>query len=107
RALALVTGASDRDFPAELHQVDIDGAAAMTKSNRQRDVSVRLNSHHPGIGGTFTANLADKILAFQFQHAHEKVSTTSFACATAVSSNFSICSASSRRFSINSLSPRL
>jgi hypothetical protein len=72
RALALVTGASDRDFPAELHQVDIDGAAAMTKSNRQRDVSVRLDSHHPGIGGTFTANLADKILALQLQHAHEK-----------------------------------
>jgi hypothetical protein len=44
----------------------------MTKSNRQRDVSVRLDSHHPGIGGTFTANLADKILALQLQHAHEK-----------------------------------
>jgi hypothetical protein len=70
--LVLVTGASDRDFPAELHQVDIDGTAAMTKSNRRRDVSVRLASHHPGIGGTFTANLADKILALQLQHAHEK-----------------------------------
>jgi hypothetical protein len=31
---ALVRGTGDRDFPAELHQVDVDGSAAMTKSNR-------------------------------------------------------------------------
>jgi hypothetical protein len=71
--LVLVIAAVDRDFAAELHQVDVDGTATMTKSNRQRDVSVRLDSHHPGIGGTLTANLADKIFALQLQqHTHEK-----------------------------------
>ena len=44
-ARALVRGASDRDFPAELHQVDVDGSAAMTKSNRRDDVAVRFDSY--------------------------------------------------------------
>jgi hypothetical protein len=69
---ALIIGAADRDFAAELDQVEVDGSAMMTKSNRPRDVSVRLDSYRRAIMDIFTANLADKIFVLQLQHTHKK-----------------------------------
>ena len=34
----LIIPAADRDFATELHQVEVDGTATTTKSNRPRDV---------------------------------------------------------------------
>jgi hypothetical protein len=68
----LAIGAADRDFAAELHQVDVDGSTTMTKSNQPRAVLVRLDSYRREIMDIFTANLADKISVSQLQHTHKK-----------------------------------
>jgi hypothetical protein len=36
----LIIPAADRDFATELHQVEVDGTATTTKSNRPRDVFI-------------------------------------------------------------------
>ena len=62
---ALVRGTGDRDFPAELHQVDVDGSAAMTKSNRRDDVAVRFDSHCRSIVCAIAADFTN--INFDFQ----------------------------------------
>jgi hypothetical protein len=36
----LIVPAADRDFATELHQVEVNGTATTTKSNRPRDISI-------------------------------------------------------------------
>jgi hypothetical protein len=57
-----VVGASDRDFPAELHQVGIDETATMTKSNRRDDVALRLDSDRDCIVYAIAANLTKSLI---------------------------------------------